>query len=48
LYVQLAKDAADLLVPLSLNNHASWVPGAGWCGILGTISSLLGAYQAWP
>lgn len=48
LYITFAKDAFDLLVPLSLNEHASWVPNSGTCGLLGTVSSLIGAYQAWP
>eukprot|EP00475_Leptophrys_vorax_P006668 TRINITY_DN14143_c0_g1_i1.p1 TRINITY_DN14143_c0_g1~~TRINITY_DN14143_c0_g1_i1.p1 ORF type:complete len:269 (+),score=85.05 TRINITY_DN14143_c0_g1_i1:70-876(+) len=48
LRITFLKDAFDLLIPLSLNDYASWVPNSGQCGLLGTVSSLLGAYQAWP
>lgn len=48
LYITLAKDLFDVLIPLSLNEAANWVPNSGQCGLLGTVSSLLGMYQAWP
>jgi peroxin-11B len=48
LRITFAKTACDLLVPLSINEHADWVPNSGQCGLLGTASSLLGAYLAWP
>ena len=48
LYVSLLKDAFDLLIPLSLNQYGPWYPNSGLCGLLGTVSSLLGVYQGWP
>jgi peroxin-11B len=47
-YIATMKDACDFFIPLAANKYGVWYPNDGVVGILGTASSLLGAYQAWP